>query len=70
MYWTQNAKINLPPAIVERFKGKVMAITGYEIDQVYHPGPQEGSTTSGDILGGSVDGNKKSSDFRGCERGD
>jgi len=29
-----------------------MAITGYEIDQVTHDGPQTGSTTKGDILGG------------------
>ena len=37
VYWTRNAPIPLPPALVERFKGKVMAITGYEIDQVTSP---------------------------------
>eukprot|EP00928_Gymnodinium_smaydae_P098588 TRINITY_DN9201_c0_g2_i2.p1 TRINITY_DN9201_c0_g2~~TRINITY_DN9201_c0_g2_i2.p1 ORF type:complete len:781 (-),score=80.76 TRINITY_DN9201_c0_g2_i2:119-2461(-) len=52
VYWTRNTPINLPPELVERFKGKVMAITGYEIDQVTHDGPQTGSTTKGDVLGG------------------
>ena len=28
VYWTRNAPIALPPDIVERFRGKVMAITG------------------------------------------
>ena len=28
VYWTRNAPIALPPEIVDRFKGKVMAITG------------------------------------------
>ena len=28
VYWTRNAPIALPPEIVERFRGKVMAITG------------------------------------------
>ena len=44
--------INLPPELVERFKGKVMAITGYEVDQVTHSGPQVNTTTQGDVLGG------------------
>ena len=52
VYWTRNNPINLPPEIVERFKDKVMAITGYEVDQVTHPGPQEGSTSSATGLGG------------------
>jgi len=52
VYWTRNTPINLPPEIVTRFKGKVMAITGYEVDQVTHTGPQFGSTTSGSALGG------------------
>ena len=39
--------------IVKRFDGKVMAITGYEIDQVVHPGPQPNTSTTGpDRLGG------------------
>ena len=42
VYWTRNNPINLPPEIIERFKGKVMAITGYEVDQVTHDGPQIG----------------------------
>ena len=37
VYWTRNAPIPLPPALVQRFQGKVMAITGYEIDQVTSP---------------------------------
>lgn len=52
VYWTRNAPVNLPPELVKRFDGKVMAITGYEADQVVHSGPQLGSTTSGDTLGG------------------
>jgi hypothetical protein len=52
VYWTRNAPINLPKELVERFKGKTMAITGYEVDQVTHTGPETGSTTHGDILGG------------------
>ena len=35
VFWTDQGNIPLPPHIVERFKGKVMAITGYEQDQVY-----------------------------------
>ena len=38
VYWTRNNPINLPPELVKRFKGKVMAITGYEVDQVTHSG--------------------------------
>eukprot|EP00658_Telonema_sp_P-2_P011110 TRINITY_DN14225_c0_g1_i3.p1 TRINITY_DN14225_c0_g1~~TRINITY_DN14225_c0_g1_i3.p1 ORF type:complete len:942 (-),score=213.51 TRINITY_DN14225_c0_g1_i3:82-2907(-) len=34
VFWTSQGTLPLPPAIVERFKGKVMAITGYEQDQV------------------------------------
>ena len=52
VYWTRNAPIDLPPELVARFKGKVMAITGYEVDQVTHKGPQPGSTTTKDQLGG------------------
>jgi hypothetical protein len=54
IYWTRNAPINLPDELVKRFKGKTMAITGYEIDQVIHTGKEPGSTTSpdGSILGG------------------
>jgi len=52
VYWTRNSPINLPPDLVARFAGKVMAITGYEVDQVTHSGPQPNSTTVGDTLGG------------------
>ena len=45
VYWTRNTNINLPDALIQRFAGKVMAITGYEIDQVTHSGPQPGTTT-------------------------
>ena len=31
VYWTRNNPIDLPPALVERFKGKVMVITGPEL---------------------------------------
>ena len=45
VYWTRNTPINLPDELVQRFAGKVMAITGYEVDQVTHSGPQNGTTT-------------------------
>jgi len=43
VFWTDQGNQPLPEHIVERFKGKVMAITGYEHDQVMvqptgHPG--------------------------------
>merc|ERR1719487_1872618 len=34
VFWTDQGNQPLPPHIVERFKGKVIAITGYEQDQV------------------------------------
>ena len=34
VYWTRNTPINLPKELITRFKGKTMAITGYEVDQV------------------------------------
>ena len=40
VYWTRNLPVNLPPEIVQRFNGSVMAITGYEVDQVIHTGPK------------------------------
>ena len=52
VYWTRNLPIDLPPKLVQRFKNKVMAITGYEVDQVTHKGPQPGSTTTKEQLGG------------------
>ena len=52
VYWTRNLPINLPPQIIERFKDKVMVITGYEVDQVTHNGPENGSTTTDTQLGG------------------
>ena len=54
VYWTRNTPINLPEELIKRFKGKTMAITGYEIDQVIHTGKETGTTTSpdGKILGG------------------
>jgi hypothetical protein len=65
VYWTRNTPINLPADLVARFKGKTMAITGYEIDQVTHTGLQPGSTTSKDgaVLGGF-------SCFPDCEKTD
>ena len=43
VFWTDQGNQPLPPEIVRRFEGKVMAITGYEMDQVMvnpvgHPG--------------------------------
>ena len=32
VYWTRNDPVALPADIIKRFKGKVMAITGYEVD--------------------------------------
>jgi hypothetical protein len=52
VYWTRNAPIALPAALVERFKGKVMAITGYEIDQVTHTGQPQPPAPVGGSLGG------------------
>ena len=42
VYWTRNDPIALPLNIVDRFKGKMMAITGYEADQVF-------KTSNGDV---------------------
>jgi len=39
VFWTSQGNQPLPPHIVERFKGKVMAITGYEQDQVNQAQP-------------------------------
>ena len=52
VYWTRNLPIDLPPALVWRFKDKVMVITGYEVDQVTHSGAEPNSTTSDTQLGG------------------
>ena len=51
VYWTRNAPIALPPELVKRFSGKTMAITGYEIDQVVHTGPEVSVGAAG-VLGG------------------
>lgn len=45
VFWTDQGNQPLPQHVVDRFKGKVMAITGYEMDQVMvtptgHPGEQ------------------------------
>jgi hypothetical protein len=37
VFWTRSPNIPLPADIVERFAGKVMVITGYEVDQVMNP---------------------------------
>jgi hypothetical protein len=34
VFWTSQGTLQLPDAIVKRFAGKVIAITGYEQDQV------------------------------------
>mmetsp|Transcript_19740 Transcript_19740/g.44426 ORF Transcript_19740/g.44426 Transcript_19740/m.44426 type:complete len:904 (+) Transcript_19740:70-2781(+) len=33
-FWTSQGNLPLPQSIIDRFEGKVMAITGYEMDQV------------------------------------
>jgi len=38
VYWTMMPKVELSKEIVSRFNGKIMAITGYEIDQVFSNG--------------------------------
>ena len=52
VYWTRNSPVDLPPELVSRFAGKVMAITGYEVDQVTHPGTPAASREEGEALGG------------------
>ena len=53
VYWTRNSPVDLPASLVSRFAGKVMAITGYEVDQVIHPGPKPNySGGGGGALGG------------------
>lgn len=55
VYWTRNLPIDLPPALVKRFEGKVMAITGYEVDQVTHdmtPDELNRSSSTAEQLGG------------------
>merc|ERR1719473_1701897 len=34
VFWTDQGEVPLPPEIVKRFEGKVIAIQGYEQDQV------------------------------------
>ena len=38
VYWTMMEPIPLDPEFVKRFDGKTMAITGYEVDQVFANG--------------------------------
>ena len=60
VYWTRNDPVPLPPALVKRFDGRTMAITGYEIDQVVHAGapppPPAGAPLSGFACFPSCDG--------------
>ena len=35
VYWTMMDPVALPDDVVKRFDGKVMAVTGYEVDQVF-----------------------------------
>ncbi len=63
VYWTRNDPVPLPPELVERFSnGGVMAITGYEVDQVTHegappspPGPLSGFACYPSCDGGGRD---------------
>eukprot|EP01063_Lacrimia_lanifica_P024022 TRINITY_DN31_c0_g1_i1.p2 TRINITY_DN31_c0_g1~~TRINITY_DN31_c0_g1_i1.p2 ORF type:complete len:710 (+),score=265.41 TRINITY_DN31_c0_g1_i1:61-2190(+) len=45
-YWTMQPNIPLPDDIVAKFNGKVMAITGYEVDQVFR---NEDGTDNGSV---------------------
>lgn len=50
VYWADMNVLQLPPAIVKRFAGKVMAITGYEFDQVMvNPVGQPGVNPTKDV---------------------
>lgn len=51
VYWTRNAPIDLPPALVKRFAGKVIAITGYEVDQVTSTSAPPPNGTAGPLSG-------------------
>jgi hypothetical protein len=46
VYWTMMGAVDLPEEIVKRFKGKVMAITGYEVDQVFKGAGEDGEDIS------------------------
>jgi hypothetical protein len=39
VYWTRDAPVPLPADLIKRFDGKVMAITGYEVDQIMTSDP-------------------------------
>jgi hypothetical protein len=41
VFWTSLPETPVPPAIVKRFAGKGMAITGYEVDQVMRKGDKD-----------------------------
>ena len=45
VYWTMMPSVPLPPALVKRFEGKVMAITGWEGDQVWKGADGEADTS-------------------------
>ena len=38
VYWTMMPKVELPKEIINRFNGKIMAVVGYESDQVFPNG--------------------------------
>jgi hypothetical protein len=46
VYWTMMKSVPLPPALVKRFEGKVMAVTGWESDQVIKDPATNGSDFS------------------------
>merc|ERR1712232_1004644 len=50
VFWTDQGTLSLPDDIIKRFAGKVIAITGYEQDQVMvQPQGQPGVNPSKDV---------------------
>mmetsp|Transcript_78311 Transcript_78311/g.151216 ORF Transcript_78311/g.151216 Transcript_78311/m.151216 type:complete len:904 (+) Transcript_78311:70-2781(+) len=50
VFWTDQGNLPLPPEIVQRFRGKAIAITGYEMDQVMvTPTDQPGANPAADV---------------------
>ena len=46
VFWTMMDPVPLPQQVVDSFKGKIMAVVGYETDQVSCDWPRAGHVTS------------------------